>query len=405
MTRKRKLLLAAMVVLALLAVGSVAVLLAAEPLARSMIAVAAKKHGVELEMQHLDFGWGWVRLRDARVRLDAVPGISATVERATVDLERFSPSRVELRGLSVSVSGSPADLVIDVGTWVQRHADSLTFPVAADGLKVIWQESASASPWLVLDGGLIVPVHGGVKVTADDAVVLGVSVGPVGAMWASDLASATLGLGHVDPSVAALRMDVDRLTGKAKVQLRQGKLAALAGPLGVDLPIGPAVLIEGTADLVFSSTHPDSEVRGTVRLRLRGYVPPHPRELEGIVFGDTTTFDTEVRVAPDRRTVRLEKSRLTAGAFVLDGDGGIERRGDHATVVMTMAGNIPCTALARSAAVARLGAPLGGLLGDAAKLALAGSVRVGVKVNADTRKLADAQVKHDVGIGCKLRLP
>jgi hypothetical protein len=405
MMRTRKLLVAAMTLLLLIVAGSVTIGLAAKPLARSMVVAAAKAHGVQLETRHIDLGWGWVRLREVHLGLEGVPGIGATVERATVDLEGLSPSRVELRGLSVSMNGSPADFVVDLGTWVQRYADSLTFPIAADGLKVIWRESPSASPWLTVDGGLVVPVAGGAKVTADDAVVLGVSVGPVGAMWASDLASATLGFGHVDPSAATLRMDVDRATGKAKVALRQGKLAALAAPLGIDLPVGPAVLVEGTAELSLAPTDPANEVRGSVHLRLRGYVPPHPRELDGIVFGDTTTFDTDVRVGANRRTVTLDKSRLTAGAFVLDGGGVIERKDDHATVVMTMAGNIPCTALAKSAAVARLGAQLGAFLGDAAKLALAGSVRVGVKVSADTRKLADAKVQNDVGIGCTLRLP
>ncbi len=406
MTRKRRWLLVALGVVAVVAPGLlVTAVFAAKPLARSIVVEAARAHGVALDPLHVDLGWGWIRLREAQLGLDGVPGLSAKVERATVDLSAFTPSRVELRGLSVNMTCSSADFVIDLGAWARRYGDALTFPVAADGVRVTWRESATAPPWLQLEKGLVMPAPGGAKFTAERAVVLGTGVGPVGAVWALDQASITFGFGEADPAAALARMDLNRDTGKARVTLGPVALSALEEPLGVKMPIDGKVVVEGTAEFSLPLGQEPSEVEGTLHAKLRGYVPPHPRELEGIVFGDVTTFDTSFRLSPNRRRLWFEKSRVTAGAFVLDGGGTVDREEDHGKILMNMAGNIPCTALAKTAAVAHLGAQFGRLIGDVAKLALAGSVRVAVKIHADTRKLGEAKVTHDVGIGCTLRLP
>lgn len=406
MTRKRRWLLAVLGGVTVLTLGLlVTAVLAAKPLARSMVVQAARAHGVALDPLHVDLGWGWIRLRETQLGLDGVPGLSAKVERATVDLSAFSPSRVELRGLSVNMTGSSADFVVDLGTWARRYGEALTFPVAADDVGMTWRESASSPPWLQLEKGLVVPVPGGAKFTADRATVFGAGVGPVGAVWALEQTSVTFGFGKDDAEAALVRMDVDREAGEARVTLKPVELSVLEEPLGVKIPIDGRVVLEGTAKFSLPLGHEPMQIDGSMHAKLRGYVPPHPRELEGIVFGDVTTFDTDFRLSSDRRRLFLDKSRVSAGAFVLDGDGAVTREQDHATIVMNMAGSIPCTALAKTAAVAHLGKQFGRLIGDVAKLALAGSVRVGVKILADTRKLGEAKVQHDVGIGCTLRLP
>lgn len=404
MSRKKKLVIAALAAALLLLAGAVVVVLvAAEPVARSMVQRAARDRGVLLDVEHVDVGWGWVRLREASLTLDDVPGFDARFDRATVDLEGTSPTKVEIRGLSVRMTGSAARFVVDLGSWAQRYPDTVRFPVVADDVRVEWRETESSPAWLSLSGGFVAPRKDGSRLTADRATVLGVPVGPAGAVWTSDNASVTFGFGNPDPATALVRMDVDPQASTASVALRPVRLADLARPLGVRLPIDGDVMLEGRAELSLTPQKAPAEVKGAVHAKLRGYVPPHPRELDGIVFGDVTTFDSDFRLAPDRRTMVLERSRVAAGAFVLAGKGTIEREQDHALIAMDMGGDIPCAALAKSAAVSRLGGTLGKLLGDAAKRSLAGSVRVGVRVRADSRKLDEAKVSHDVTIGCTVR--
>lgn len=406
MTRKKRLVLLALAGLLVAMIGLVvAGLLAAKPLARSAVVKGARGLGVEVNPKYVDVGWGWVRLRETDLALEGVPGLRATIERATVDLDGLTPVRVEARGVSVSMTGSAADFVVNLGSWAKRHPDAVKFPLVADSVSAVWRENASEDPWLTVGGALVAPLPGGSRLTAELATVLGVSVGPVGAMWAADNAAVTFGFGNPDPATALVRMDVDRATGTAKVSLRPVKLSALAQPLGVRLPIDGNVVVEGSATLSLDPPKGTTEVEGTLQAKLRGYVPPHPRELDGIVFGDVTTFETAFRISGDRKTVHLAKSRVAAGAFVLNGTGTTERAEDHAKIAMNMAGDIPCTSLAKSAAVSRLGGALGQLLGDAAKRTLAGAVRVGVKIEADSRKLDEAKVTHDVSIGCTLRFP
>lgn len=353
---------------------------------------------------HVDVGWGWVRLRQATVTLEGVAGAHAIIERATVDLDGFTPTRVEARGLDVKMMGSAADFVIDLGRWAREHPDAVTFPVVADGVRLAWYEAPSEPPWLEVQKSLIAPSAGGSRLTADRAMVLGVSVGPVGATWSSDGAAVTFGFGDPDPNAALLRMDVVRATGTAKLRLSRVPLSAIERPLGVRLPVDPTTMVEGTAELSLTPGADTLDVEGTLHGELIGYVPPHPKELNGIVFGKVTTLDTKVKLSADRRKVHLTETRVKAGAFALGGSGTIERRTDHAWITMDMAGDIPCSSLAKSATVANIGGPLGQFLGDTVKNALAGSVRVGVKVEADSRELAQAKLTQSVSIGCRLKL-
>lgn len=404
---KKRLLVAAAVLALLLAVMSLTAVLAAEPIAKSFIRSAARANGVELEVGHVDLGWGWLRLREASFTLQDVDGLRGQIDRATVDLAGLSPARVEMQGVSIEMTGSAADFIVDLGGWAKHYGPAITFPVVAAEVGVRWREAGGQAPWLIVEHALVAPRAGGAYLRTDRADVLGVAVGPVGAVWTSDLASVTFGFGNDDPASALVRMDVDHKAnpGQAHLVLAPIKLGDLARPLGVSLPIRGDVVLEGSADLQLSPRSSNADIAGELHARLRGYVPPHPKELNGIVFGEVTTFDTHLRLAADRKTVHLTNTSVGAGAFKLSGEGTVHRMGEYATIDLRLNGDIPCTALAASAAGAHLGSAIGRLVGDVAKLTVQGSVRVGATVHADTRDLATAKVDQSVGVGCGLRLP
>ncbi len=374
------------------------------PLAKSLVMEGARAHGLKLEPSFVDVGWGWVRLRESTVTLEDVEGLHLKVDRATVDLHGLSPTQVQMRGVQVLMTGSAADLVIDLGTWAKQHHDAVGFPVVADEVAVVWKESVSHARWLTLEKGVIVPCPGGSKLTAPSANVLGYQVGPVGAIWASQKSEATFGFGNPDPEAALLRMDVDCKSGEAKLRLNSVKLSWLAKPLNIRLPIDGNVMIKGDAQLSLAPKSERREIEGTMNAQLDGYVPPHPKELNGIVFGETTTFATRLRLSKDRKKATLDKTRMAVGAFVLDGQGLIERKSEYASLTLSMAGNIPCSSLAKSAAVANLGDVFGGLLGDSVSNVVDGSVRVAVRVEADSRHLDEAEIKQSVRVDCGLGL-
>ncbi len=402
---RRRLLMAVGAAGGVVLLAVVVLLLSLPAVLRWAVVSAARARGVDLVVTHVDPGWGWVRLRDADVSLQGVDGVHAKLARATVDLLGLSPTRVEVSGLAVSIRGSAADVMIEAATFAKVHGEALRFPVVAEAVDVDWREHASDAPWLTVKGALIAPSANGVRLTAQLASVLDVKAGPVGASWSSDRLSASLGFGQPDPDKALVRVDVPRgLEGKeATVTLQPMRLADVQRPLGVTMPISADAMVSGQAKLGLA---PDAHgaIAGSVHLSLRGWVPPHPRELDGIVFGNETTFDTAFSIDGSRKQVKLSDSVVRAGAFVLEGGGQIDRQGDHASIAMDMSGAIPCQALAKSAVGAHVPGAVGQLIGDVVQGALTGSVTVTVSVRADTRALTGAAVRHTVGVGCGLRL-
>jgi len=87
----------------------------------------------------------------------------------------------------------------------------------------------------------------------------------------------------------------------------------------------------------------------------------------------------------------------------LKGSGSIERRGEYALARMDMAGAIPCSDMARSAAAAHFGSAAGAFAGGVARGIMEGSIAVSVKIEADTRDLANPKITQGVGIGCGIK--
>ena len=159
--------------------------------------------------------------------------------------------------------------------------------------------------------------------------------------------------------------------------------------------------------VAFASGAAAGSVSGVSHLTLKGYIPPHPFELDGFIFGDTTTFDTKFALPATRDRITLTETRLAAGKFELSGGGLLSRASDHSEATLNLSGELPCSALAGVEAESRLakllGAQLASKAGKLAEKVVNGSVHVGLKFSADTRKLSDAHIERTIGVGCGLR--
>ncbi len=271
-------------------------------------------------------------------------------------------------------------------------------------MSATWRPAVGAEPWLELSGGTLTPGKSGATFHANAAKALGFDVGKVGAAFTANDATVALGFGEDDVSNAPVRISVAHALPQptADIELSPVDLAKLAGPFGVKLPIKD-VVASGKAHLVFERADEPKPITGTLSAKLQGFIPPHPRELDGFVFGDSTTLQSAFTVAPDRKNVTLSETTVAAGAFKLAGSGSIERQDDHARIRMNLTGNLPCDALAGAAAETHLGSVLGKIAGAVAKQTLKGSVGVTVKLDADTRDLENAKLERIIGVGCGLK--
>jgi hypothetical protein len=384
-----------------LGVTAIAALFAVGPLMRGKVIDRARELGVEMTFDGLNFWWFNASLEGVRFKLIGVPGIDGQARTIDVSLANFEPRSIEASETHIDVVGSAADLALAVGEWTKNHPNAYKVPVSAHSLTVAWRPSANEKPWFTTTDGAMTASPTGATFAAAHATVTGLDIGNVGASWAGEAATVTMGFGATDTASAPIRATVQNMstTPTLTITLTPTELSKLAGPMGIPLP-APGVVASGETTLVFTRDIAQGPVTGKLDARLVGWVPPHPVELDGFLFGNTTTFSTELAVTADRNTVTLTRSRVRASAFDMSGGGRIDRHDAYATVSMNLSGNLPCAAVAQSAAAAHVGSFLAEILGNAAKQVMDGSLAVRVKISADSRHLDEARVEPTVGIGC-----
>jgi hypothetical protein len=375
----------------------------AGPMVHDRIVLEARTRGVEMEFNGAHFWWWYASLDGVRFRLIGVPGLEGTADTIDVSLSNWEPTRIDASDVKVAVVGSVADLVVAVGEWTKNHPHAYEIPVSAKNLSLTYRASAAEPPWLIVEGGSMTHSASGVSFAATKATVSGVDVGSVGASWTSQAAQINMGFGTPDRKSAPISLAVAYAATPptATLTLAPTDLTKLAAPLGVPLPV-TGVTASGRADFVFRKGLDAGPISGRLDARLDGFVPPHPVELDGFLFGNTTTFSTGFEISADRRIVDLKGSRVRAGAFDLSGNGRIERREGYAVVGMNLAGYLPCAAVAQSAAAAHVGTFLAELVGTAARHVMEGSVSVRVRITGDSRNLAAANIERTIGVGCGL---
>jgi hypothetical protein len=405
--KKRIVLRVILAILAVLALALGAVAVFHEPILRHLIQREARARGVELEFGTMLMGSGWLRLGKVHLTLEDVWGLEVDIETARVNFTGIlAPdiTSIDARGVTARAQGSIADRALELSVWSKEHPEAFRIPVTASDVRADWREKQGAPPWLAVSGGALVPFQGGVTFSAKDASLSGVAFGPALAAWTADASTISLGFGKASPADAPIRIDIrpKPLPSAVDIILKPVTMAELGSPLGLTLPTDKAT-IEGTVKLALGKDPMDEDIAGNVAMTLRGWVPPHPKELGGIVFGSATTFTSAFQILKDRKRVTLSDAAVAAGAFKLKGAGVIDRKGDYGVATMDMKGNIPCADVARSATAANFGDAAGAFVGDVAKMALSGSVAVSVHIEADTRDLRNPRIRNDVGVGCGIK--
>jgi hypothetical protein len=399
-------LLGAALALVSVLLGVVALVLVPRYITREAIR-RAREHGIELELGTLDYGWRWAAISNAKARLVGVNGVLLRIDQLVVDLDGTNVTRLDFAGLGVEVDGSLPALLVDVSAWTKRFPSAYTLPLSARNVSVAWRPEPGA-PWLEIAGATVATSAAGTVVVAEHTKVAGIDVGRSGTNWTAKQSSVALGLGESELEKAPLRLDADLSVPKPRVTATLAPIALdrLAGPFAIALPIR-GVTASATLTLEFASREAALPESGAVKLSLDGWIPPHPPELDGFVFGRTTTVESKLAFAPDGRTLTLSDTSVTAGKFVLEGGGTMKREPSELTVSMTLDGALPCDALASAATESRLGRLLGRVSGQKggrlAKQVVGGTVSVRVTVDGTTKDLAGAKVNRTIGIGCGLR--
>lgn len=385
---------------------ALAVTLALPAIARRMAIAEARARGVTLEAFEIALDRSGVRVRDARFTLAGVRGVLGSFDEAAIELDGLAPKQIAIGALDVTVEGT--HFAADLARWAAEPNRTAPLPVHVDAARVAWRETAVERWAVVIEGGASFDGGAG-ALRAKRIQVAGHAVGGADIAFRIAPKAFAAGLGAATVEAAPLRVEVlpDPAPGRLRASLRATPAPSVASALGVALALA-GVTAEAEIEVSMPQQGGQGEpIEGTFSLGLAGYVPPHPRELDGIVFGDRTQASGRLRLTSDRQRVELPELHVRAGALSLDGNGHVDREdreGGGARVRMDLSGSVPCSALATSVAAAQLGSTLGGLAGKLARRTLAGSVAVRLAVEMDTRNPNAARVSPSAVVRCEVRL-
>jgi hypothetical protein len=400
---RRAWLIAALALLVILGVGAA---VAYRPLLGYLVRREASLRGFTLDFDEVEREGEGVHLHGVRAGLVGVSGIQAEIEEIRVALDGLTPTRVDAEGVAITVVGTATDRLLELSAWSSDHPDLYRTPGAGSGIRLTWAARAGATPWLDLGGGVFTSDGAAAMFRAASATLEGVTVGGLGAAWAADASVIAIGVGKETVADAPIRVDLRPSTRPpiADVIVRPLKLEELGAPMGVGFR-APGAIVEGSGRLTLGEHAGRDAIEGSFALLIKGWVPPHPRQLDRVLAGSSTSLTARVRVSEDRRRVTISEATASAGSLKLTGKGAIAREGGEAQVTLDLDGQIPCSEVARSAATSDWGEMLGQLLGDVAQQAVEGAVDIHVHIEADTRDLRAARLRHQVGVGCGIRIP
>lgn len=370
---------------------------------RILVHRKALAFGVVLDFDAVELRRSSVRITNARATLVGVSGIKLRASLLRVGLEGYEPVSVAADGGVVSLEGGVRDRLPGLAAWSNDHPQIFRLSGAANEVFVELRGTATITPWLTVTGARVVANQNSGRFTASAGTLSGSPLGPVAFSWAVGPAQTlTFDLSRAE-RVLTLVLHTGQTPLRAHMTLLPTKLATLG--VSVGRPLGTHVLASGTADLSIAGEGDAASVDGRADLRLHNWLPPHPKELNGIVSGKDTTIATKVHAGGDGAKVDLREVVLRAGRLTLKGGGAVDRVGDHGVVKLDLTGPVACAELAGNMVRDEFGDFLGGLAQEVTRRAVEGSATITVAIEVDSRDLGAAKVVPKVGLGCRVGLP
>lgn len=332
--------------------------------------------------------------RHAKATFDAAPGVVVTVGKAETALAAFAPRAMSLTKVEVEAPDA--------------HALFALSEVAAKGpLAAIDTHAAAISLHLgrvsdALAAPLVVAVEGFER-EGDATVLTGVST-RVPVLDRDEKLDRVEILATKDPvevkipKLPEVTVRVGDRGRKIDVELSRVPAELLSRELGWSRPPDFALSARATIALPEGK---GAVVTGSYEAVLEHYVPPHPRELDGIVFGDATKATGDFRLLGER--LSLTSLKVVAGALHLEGEG-TATAADAGRVELTLSGSIACSELAASAIGAHLGLQAGFFAGQLARGRLTGTVGVRLGVVLTGKDAAHPEVHPSASLHCGLSL-
>ncbi|NUP06986.1 MAG: hypothetical protein HOW73_13110 [Polyangiaceae bacterium] len=372
---------------------------------RGAIEAEAKERGMKIEFDEVEStgilpwhaGKPKVVLKGVKLTSDEAPDVEIEVDRIDVPLKgtfpAYEPGVVEVAGAEIESPDFPSIIALEKAAKTGK-ASKTTANISDAKIRVA--RLSQQMPLTVVGKAKRIDVAEG-NVDLDGVTLelpvpfVDVKLGPVDAQIQrqDDMTWARLD----DYQFARFGMRDDAVL--AKLQADPVDSQSVGKDLGLDLP---PMKISGEVEATLKG---EEAMSGTFSILLDGYVPPHPKELDGILHEKKTKLTGKLRYGDN--LIHFDDLVVESGGLKMKGNGKLDWA-NGGTLVLNLNGSVGCAQLATSAIGSRLGPLAGSLTGSLAGGRLTGTVGVTVGISTKLSEIKNLTVTPRVSIACSIGL-
>lgn len=368
----------------------------------------AKAQGVLLRDCSLDFSLERVVLTGCAFELVAVPGVSGTIGKATIDLADFEPRRVAIEEAAVVVRELPDVPTGErIPTWLEQRAKlgkqaKIPISITRSRLDLFGVDEAGKP-----DGAALVTLTNLEYDSESESVKGDIAIGGVitgtfaHAGTRSDL-DVSLKMSPSTRGRFSVETEADGAVVRADFQGLPLGLFAMP-PLFSWPEELSAVVVDGQVYTTVPFGLSTKGIGGDFRFTLSDMPMPVPREIQGLVYGPQVAVSGKFKLNDNYKQLDVPKLVIQAGVLTLKGDARVELRGLRVPLTARLRGALSCGAILEAATKAHTDSPLFINAAKLARKAVLGNVDILVALDADLLKLDQAKLLRTIGVGCGLQ--
>ncbi len=400
--------------IALVALGSIALVagillvyitIRFDAVLKETVAAKAKDHGMKVQYDKIEAtgilpwqsGKPKVTLKGVTLTSDEAPDVTVEVDTLEAPLKggllSYTCDHVEASGARINAPDIPSLVALEKAA---KSGKASKTPTSIEDVTVRVSRVGKALPIGVVGKAKRIASHDG-KVDLEGVTLevpipfANVKLGPVSAQLERADSMTWAKLENLDFARVGVQDDAKY----AKLQADPVDSKTVGEKLGLDLP---PMTISGEMAATLKG---EEGMSGTFHLLLDGYVPPHPRELDGILHDKKTKVDGKLRYTDD--VIFFDDMVVESGGLKLKGKGKLDWT-KGGMIDLDLNGAVSCSALATSAIGSRLGSLAGVFTREVTSGHLEGSVNVAVKVSGKIQDFKKLSFAPTATIGCRISI-
>ncbi|MEZ4315202.1 MAG: hypothetical protein R3F14_44875 [Polyangiaceae bacterium] len=265
---------------------------------RDRVVEEARARGILLTYQTMDVGFSKIEIGGAKITLVNVPDVEVAAARIEVDVLESQPVAIRAHELAMEMFGT--EVLDHLAAWKKAYPAGLAVPVTGEKGSLGFHLARGGDAVLQLNNARVSVEAEKGSVETTETLFQGRNAGGMQIGWESTEEGFLVDIKPLTAPLSALSARVRSTKERPQLKLTLARTALRPLQAALGLPLGAEGLTaEGEVEMPVPSLEKPAPVDGVIKLSVKGYVPPHPKELDGILFGTTTKVRADFRLAED----------------------------------------------------------------------------------------------------------